>query len=272
MSVSLRIKHLANALPVQIRYTHEAFSKMHPIWQIPELLVHVVSFLPIDDNHHMLTISHHFRTLLKANLPPQLRPLPDSYHKRLCIDQALFQAVKDKAKAYMSREVATPNPLRFEDSYHYWREDARSHVLAALSPCLHPVLCKYVTFLTDGYDSLAEGGTNFCLQIDIPHDSLCELVYSKHRGDRGSLLAVVPSKSVTVFCLGGASWDLLYGNVTYRSYGGVSRFSVRVEKESGVSLGDILDELMGPLVVDGMSGGLWQDVVLVGIFEDGCDG
>ncbi|KZM25874.1 hypothetical protein ST47_g2889 [Ascochyta rabiei] len=240
---------------------------MHSLWQISELLVHIVSFLSADDIQGAFRISHHFRTTLKANLPPQLRPLPDGRRRYQSTSRVSPQEVRNKAKAYVSQETATPKQLKIEDTYYYWRESARSQVLDILSPCLHPILSRHVTRLIDGYESLAEGGMSICLQTDNSYHSLYELVHGKHRRDRNGLLAVVPPKSVTVYCLAGASWDLLYSNVRYRSYGGVDRFSVTVEREDGVRLGDILDELRGALIVDGRSGGLGEDILLVWVLD-----
>ncbi|KAF9694371.1 hypothetical protein EKO04_007530 [Ascochyta lentis] len=245
---------------------------MHSVWQIPELLVRIVSFLSADDIQRAFRISRHFRALLKTNLPPQLRPLPDRRHRRGTANQTVPQSVRNKARAYMSQDAATPKQLKVEDTYYYWREGARNQVLDTLSPFLHLTLSKYTTRLIDGYKGLAEGEMDICLQTDIPYHSLYELVHGRYCQDRDGLLAVVPPKSVTVFCLGGASWDLLYGNVRYRSYGGVSRFSVKLEREDGVRLCDVLDELRGTLIVDGMSGGLGQDVLLAWVFGGSCDG
>ena len=245
---------------------------MHRVWQIPELLIQIISFLPASDIDRSFHVSHHFRTLLKANLPPQLRPLPDSPCLRgSSSSRTLPQDVRAKAQAYITHEAATPKQLKMEDAYRYWREDAQCQVLDILSPHFHPVLDKHTTRLIDGYESLAEGGTSICLESVIPYHRLYQLVHGERREFSNSFLAVKPPTSVTVFCLGGVSWDLLYANVKYRDYGGVKRFSVRVERESGVRIGDTLDELKGTLVMDGMSGGLGQDVVLIWVFDDGSN-
>lgn len=244
---------------------------MHRVWQIPELLVHIVSFLPAPDIDRSFHISRHFRALLKANLPPQLRPIPElPRSKRSSRIQALPQEVRNKASAYVAHEAATPKQLKMEDAYYYWREGARCQVLDALSPHLHPVFAKYATMLVNGYESLAEGRVDVRLQTDVPYHALYELVHGKDRVGWDRILAV-KAKVVTVFCLGGLSWDLLYAGVQYRDYSGVKRFSVRVEREEGVRLGDVLEELTGTLVVDGMGGGLGQDVTLVWVFDDGCE-
>jgi hypothetical protein len=242
---------------------------MHPTWQIPELLVQIVSLLSADDISRCFLISYHFRAILKANLPPELRPLPDSLSpRRLYGSQTFPQGVQDTAKAYLAQEDAKPKQLKFEDNYYFWHEGARREVLNTLSPHLHPVLAKHATHLIDGYDALAAGNMGICLQTEIPYHDLYDLVNGKERQDSQDLLAVVPPKSVIVFCLGGVSWDLLYTNVRYRLYGDLERFSVRVERESGVRMVDVLDELRGTLVVNGMSGGLGQHVFLTWVFDD----
>lgn len=247
---------------------------MHPIWQIPELLCQITSFLAADDISCSFHISHHFSTVLKANLAPRLRPLPDSSHPNTLLSGGrLPQDVRDKAKAYIDRELATPKQLKMEDAYYYWREYARCQVLHVLTPHLHPVLSEHATGLVDGYDSLMEGGMNLCLQINIRYHDLYSLVQGEtcEICKMDDFLAVVPPKSVTVFCLGGASWDLSYANLKYRDYGGVKRVSVKVERQRGVRLSNVLDELKGTLMVDGVGGALGQDVSLVWVFNDGCD-
>lgn len=240
---------------------------MHRLWQIPELLVHIVSFLSAEDIDRTFHISRHFRALLKANLPPQLRPLPEL--RTPTSDQTLPQDVRDKAAAYIKHEAATPKHLKMEDTYHYSREDARCQVLHALSPSLHHVLDKYSTRLLDGYEPLAAGNINIVLQTDIPYHTLYSLVHGKVTPDDAEFLAVVPPKSVTVFCTSGVQWDLLYSSVRYRDVGGVKRFSVKVEREGGVRMQDVVEELSGTLVKDGMAGGFGQDVVLLWVFGDG---
>jgi hypothetical protein len=244
---------------------------MHPVWQIPELLVQIISFLPASDIDRTFDISHHFRTTLKANLPPQLRSLPDPSPKKSNQVRTLPQKVRDKAAAFGTHDAALPAQLKMDDTYYFWREEARGEVLDALLPYLHPVLSKPVTCLLDGFDALAAGKTSFTLHVDVPYHQLYELVQGKPEEDIGGFLAVKPPTAVTVFCLGGVQWDLLYANVKYRDYGGVKRFSVRVEREEGVRMSDVVNEMRGTLVVDGMSGGLGQNVAMIWVFEDGSD-
>lgn len=253
---------------------HRTCAIMHTVWSIPELLCQIISLLPANDISRSFAISRRFRAILTANLAPQYRPLPDPPHIATPrADTHIPQDVRIKAKAYIDREVATPKQLKMEDAYYYWCEYARCQVLHALTPYLHPLFSKHETRLVDGYESLLEGRMSICLQTDIRYHDLYALVHDEMRDDRGmgDLLAVVSPKCVTVFCVAGVSWDLLYANVKYRDYGGLKRFSVSVEREEGVRLGDVVDELKGTLVVDGMSEGLGQDVSLVWVFDDGCE-
>ncbi|KAJ4410826.1 hypothetical protein N0V91_001754 [Didymella pomorum] len=241
---------------------------MHRIWQIPELLVNVVSFLPAPDIDRVFHISHHFRTLLQANLPPQLRPLPDAPRsKRSPSNSRLPEDVTALASAYLAQEFATPKQLKCEDSYYFWREAARSQILDTLLPSLHPLFAKYETRLMNGYEALAHSKMDICLQNDVPYHDLYKLVHDQTGDDWGEALGV-GVKAVTVFCLGGSQWDLLYSGVRYREHRGAKRFSVRLEREEGVRLKDVMEELAGTLVVHGMSGGLGQDVTLVWVFGD----
>lgn len=174
-----------------------------------------------------------------------------------------------KASECVAHEAATLQPLKMEDAYYYWREGVRSQIFDALLPHLHPVFAKSATRLVDGYKALAEGKTAISLQTDVPYHALYELVHGQDRQGWSGVLAEGVT-TVTVFCLGGASWDLLYWCVKYRDHGSIKRFSVRVERAEGVRLGDVMEELAGTLVADGMRGGLGQDVRLVWVFDDGC--
>ncbi|KAF3052616.1 hypothetical protein E8E11_010551 [Didymella keratinophila] len=244
---------------------------MHRIWQIPELLVHIISFLPASDINRALHINRHFRTLLKANLPPQLRPLPDTPHyKRSPCDSKLPEDAIVQASAYLSQELATPKQLKCEDSYYFWREAARSQILDTLLPSLHPLFAKFRTRIMQGYEALAQCKINICLQIDVPYRSLYKLVHGDAKEGWDEALGV-GVKTVTVYCLGGVHWDLLYSGVKYREHRGVKRFSVRLEREKGVRLKDVMEELAGTLVVHGMSGSLGQDVTLVWVFGDSSE-
>ncbi|KAH6614139.1 hypothetical protein C7974DRAFT_404593 [Boeremia exigua] len=240
---------------------------MHRMWQIPELLVQIVSFLPASDIHRAFHLSHYFRTSLKANLPPYLRPLPEDLPIQSSHKQTLSQNVRDAARSLGTQDATLPDQLKMADTYFYWREAARYEVVKKLRPCLHPVLGKNAAYLIDGYESLAEGEMKICLQTDIPYHQLYDLAYGKDPKACNELLAVVHPTAVTVFCMRGASWDSSYANVRCREYGGMKGYSVRVEGEHGVTMGDVLNELRGTLVFDGMSGGCGQDVVLVWMFD-----
>jgi hypothetical protein len=89
---------------------------MHPVWQIPELLVQIISFLPASDIDRTFDISHHFRTTLKANLPPQLRSLPDPSPKKSNQVRTLPQKVRDKAAAFGTHDAALPAQLKMDDT------------------------------------------------------------------------------------------------------------------------------------------------------------
>lgn len=244
---------------------------MHRIWQIPELLIHIVSFLPAPDIDRAFHVSQHLRSLLRASLPPQLRPLPDApRYKRSSSNPRPPEDVIAQASAYLAQELATPKQLKVEDSYYFWREAARSQILHTLLPSLHPLFLKFETRLTNGYDALAEQKMNICLQTDMPYYDLYKLVHGEAKEGWDEALGI-GVKAVTVFCLGGVQWDLLYSGVRYRVYQGVKRFSVRLEREEWVRLEDVMEELAGALVRHGMSGGLGQDVTLVWVFGDTCE-
>lgn len=243
---------------------------MHRVWHIPELLVQIVSFLPAADIDQAFHISHHFRAILRATLPPHLRPLPDRSPKKSTRQQSL-QEVRDKARAFGTQENSLPAQLMMTDTYFHWREAARYEVLRALRPCLHPVLGKYATRLIDGYEGLADGNLNVCLQTDVPYQQLYDLVHGKERQEGDSYLAVKPPAAVTVFCLRVLGWDSTFANVRFRYCRGTKRLSIRVEREGGVRMSDVFDELRGTLVDNWKDEILEQDVVLGWVVEDHID-
>lgn len=244
---------------------------MHRIWQIPELLVRIISFLPAHDIDRAFYISHHFRTLLKANLSPQLRSLPDPPRcKHFPNSPRLPEDVNAQASACLAQELATPKQLRVDDRYYFWRQAARGQILDTLLPSLHPLFSRFETRLITGYEALAERKMNICLQTDIPYHDLYKLVHGEVKEGWDAVLGM-GVKAMTVFCLNGAQWDLLYSGVRYREHRGAKRFSVRLEREEGVRLGNVMEELAGTLVVHGMSGVLGQDVTLEWVFGDSCE-
>jgi|SRR5690242_10600 len=244
---------------------------MHRLWLIPEILVQIISFLSAGDIDQAFHISHHFRATLAVNLPPYLRPLPDNPRKSSTGSHSLLQDVCDKAKAFGSQEASLPAQLMMTDTYFHWREAARYEMLGALKPCLHPVLRQYATHLIDGYEALAEGRMDICLQTDTPYVELYDLIHGAERQGLCGYLAAKPPTAVTVFCLRVLDWDSHYANVQLRDYGGAKRYSIRVERQGGVRTSDVLDELRGPLVDNKISERLEQDVVLIWSFED-CHG
>ncbi len=241
---------------------------MHHTWHVPELLTGIISSLPASDISQAFQISHHFRNILRSNLSPCLRPLPENTCNKQSRSTTLPQDVRDEAKAFGTQEIALPEQLKMTDIYYYWLEDAQSQVLDKLKTCLHPFLSRHAVQLINGYEALAEGKLSFCLQTVIPFQHLYDFIYGKDRKTRSGFLASKPPTAVTVFCFGGVAWDLSYANVQCREYESGKKPSVRVEKEGGVMMEDIVNELRGTLVVDGMSGGLGQDVVLIWKFDD----
>ncbi|KAJ4989088.1 hypothetical protein SVAN01_05350 [Stagonosporopsis vannaccii] len=241
---------------------------MHRLWHIPELLVQIVSFLPAANIDQAFLISHHFRTTLKANLPPHMRPLPDYPRKKPNGSQSLLQDVCAKAKAFNTQEASLPAQLMMTDTYFHWREAARYEVLRALKPSLHPVLAQYATHLIDGYEALAEREMGICLQTDMPYPVLYDLMHGRGRQDLCGYLAVTPPTVVTVSCLTESSWDPDYANVRSRDHGGVKIPSVKIERDGGVRMNDVLDELRGPLVAKKMPEGVVQGVVLIWAYDD----
>lgn len=243
---------------------------MHRLWHIPELLIQIISFLPASDTKRALQTSHHFRTTLKAILPPHLRPFPDhpSCKSPRTHDYHLLQDLHEKARALRTRDTTLPDQFKMTDAYFHWREVAHHELLGALKPSLHPVLGNYATRLLDGYGALAEGRMNVRLQVSIPYARLYDLVHGEQQVDGSEGLTVKAPVAVTVFCTRVLCFDSSYANVRVRDCGAGKALSVRVENEGRVRVSDVLDELRGTLVVGHKNDDLEQDVGLLWVLQD----
>lgn len=135
------------------------------------------------------------------------------------------------------------------DDYFYWREGAHDNILERLGPFLHPFLAKCAWELVSGLESIASGSLNIRLQTRCTFAALFELLDDEKSEDRGVGVTGLRCKRVEVYCVKGAIWDLGYDSVVRQKKENWQQYSVRVERERGVRMGDVVDELrrvLGP--------------------------
>jgi hypothetical protein len=263
---------------------------MHSAWYLPELLVHIVLYLDIDDAARCYHVSRHWRATLKNNLCPYQRLLPDPNFNTKPSCKSLPQHISALAASIQAGNchwVSLPLP-ELDDHYSFWRTTVFESLLNALKPQLHPFLAGSVCRLLDGVDVLVEGKTGVCLrtqcvmkdflklqdtfdnvsvqlsglqtkskrQFDDKHSTETTTRRGVEAADPDSQLSYYtafltqpPIRNVELYCPQGALWDHPNNSVLYRQEGaGWSAHCIRVEREKGVRLCDVLDELRGVLV------------------------
>jgi hypothetical protein len=235
------------------------------MWHIPELLIHTLAHLDEASLSRCYQLSHYFRSTLKTNLPPQNRPLPDTITppcttlKQSSLTPPKQQAVctsLPKDIRHLASEIRTQdeqwiylsNMMEVGDDYFYWREGAHDNILSLLSPHLHPFLSTTAWELVSGLESIVTGSLNIRLQTRCTPAALFHLLDDEKSEARGVGVTMPGCKSVEVYCIRGAIWDLSYNSVittkdeTWRGY------SVRMERKKGVRMGDVIDELRRVLI------------------------
>lgn len=175
-----------------------------------------------------------------------------------------------------------------EDQHFYWRESIFEGFLDTLKPCFHPFLAHNACEFVDGLDELAEGRMNITLRTqcqikdfaklqigveDLPLDNakLKENIMRLRQGGAISLQPITtPSDeqdqpldldawiylplaqplvtSVVVSCIRGGLWDHSNKSVLSQKAAGCGLWFIKVEREKGVRLRDVLDELRGVLL------------------------
>jgi hypothetical protein len=143
--------------------------------------------------------------------------------------------------------------LDISDDYYFWHDGAYSNLLHSLSPYLHPVLAHYATELMSGLKSLAEGEMGTVLRTKMGATVFYQLFCDDDEIAEGGswkqeYLTKPSSKVVEIYCPLGATWDKGYANVLGRRGGREwQQRCVRVERERGVRMGDVVDEVRGVL-------------------------
>ena len=151
--------------------------------------------------------------------------------------------------------------LDINEDYYFWHDGAYSNLLHSLAPYLHPLLASFASELMSGLDSLVQGEMGIVLRTKMGaaefYQIFCddgdEGTEGKGRSEwRDAFLTQPISRMVEVYCPLGAVWDRGYGNLLKRNGGREWQQScVRVERERGARMGDVVDEVRGLLKADG---------------------
>jgi hypothetical protein len=169
--------------------------------------------------------------------------------------------------------------LDISDDYYFWHEGAYGNLVSALIPFLHPWLRKHVCELVGGLEELARGEMGICFRTAMSLGDFDEWFagdaneMNKEMNSMSAYLTRPRTRSVEIFCVEGAAWDLEYANVLRRE--GRREWQqccVRIERDRGVRMGDVVDELRGvlkPREIVGRNGeGAPGEVLLEWRFED----
>ncbi|KAH7394890.1 hypothetical protein DE146DRAFT_764505 [Phaeosphaeria sp. MPI-PUGE-AT-0046c] len=238
---------------------------MHSVFQIPELLMHIVLCLDPKDICACSSVSPHWRATIKTHLPPSLQSLPDSQQK---LSRApLPTAIRDFATSIQIQDescILSEQMLELGDEYLCWGEGKHAEVLEKIKPQLHPFLASTATVLISGLDSVAKGYLEICLQTKCTQAEFAELFQNEEWHTESMTMPYV--RSVEIYVARGAKWDLGHNSVLLRGRLNWARHMVRVERKKGVRMGDVVDELRGSLVPE-MSDYDDQSIVLEWVFE-----
>ncbi|KAG9194465.1 hypothetical protein G6011_04500 [Alternaria panax] len=257
---------------------------MHRIFLLPELLIQIISFLPPSDLRTCASVSRHWKETLRLNLHPRNLPLPDtlSPHDHATTQphrlKKLPQLISSLAQDILFRTSQWQNAgglSDISDDYYFWHEGAHRDLLSALSQYLHPWLGKHMCELVGGLNEIAQGDMGICVRSKLTTAEFDEwfLEGKRKMGEMEAYLTRPVTRSVEVYCVEGAMWDPEYGNVLHR---GVRRQwqqrCVKIERERGIRIGDVIDELRGMLrtveVVAGSEEEAQGEVLLEWRFED----
>ncbi|KNG51613.1 mfs general substrate transporter [Stemphylium lycopersici] len=234
-----------------------------------ELLIHIISFLPYEELGNYHAVSPCWNSALKNNLPPRLRPLPDhpfpstppSRLEEPAAHRPLPKPIRSLAQDIQHRTAHWLNPallIDISDDYYFWHDGAYGNLLNALTPHLHPFLTKHACDLVDGIDKIVKGEMGICLRTEINMGDFEEMFGSEGGKqveiENAKYLTKPLTKSVEIYCVSGRVWDQQYKNVQWRNGNrDWQQRCVRIERERGVSMCDVIDELRGVLKADGLA-------------------
>jgi hypothetical protein len=220
----------------------------HAIFLIPELLVQILSELPDNDLKTCYRVSPRWGDILRAHLPPEKLPLPES-------------------------------PPSYRPLIHDLPGNVALHPLLQSSLALPWELCNspldiaWKRFWTNNceYDAHREL-INFRITLKLPIDAWFALFENENQIWRSTYMADPPPTAVEVRCGPGArlfSHQSRWRPEGYTDIPGCTAVSasngfVRIEREKGVRLGDVVEELRVVVVVCDL--GKAEDTEILAIF------
>ena len=228
---------------------------MHSTWHIPEILVHILLNLNEDDLARCYHVSHYWKDALKNNMLPRQLVLPDTIVPQTSVFTfrtdlhpiPLPKIIRDLAIKIKTEEALWLNFAKWPilgDEYHFWREGVLEDLLALLRPHLHPFLSKYTCGIPTIPTLLSGTSMAVQLQTKCAFREVLDLLDDEVSEERALKLPLprVPSGSIEMYCLG-MTWDESPESVQLRH----GRPCISVERQKGVRMGDVVDELRGVL-------------------------
>ncbi|KAJ5030017.1 hypothetical protein J3E71DRAFT_349402 [Bipolaris maydis] len=230
---------------------------MHRALTLPEVVLSIISYLPTRDLLTCHAVSSGWRRILVANLPARMRPLPDTPSTFLLekTTLALPDSIRSLARSLDLRPKEFVDWIiqpEVERDYLSWRIETADELQEALRPYMHPLLATHVHDLTGGIDDVIRGQMSISILTLMGLGEFERMLKIRNGEEEGMKYLTHPvTKKVEVRCLDGAEWDEDYMNVrTAKADMEWSRKYVRVERESGVRMCDVVDELRGVIEAD----------------------
>ena len=230
---------------------------MHRALTLPEVLLSIISYLPTRDLLTCHAVSSGWRRILIANLPARMRPLPDTPSSPLLQETTLVlpDSIRSLARSLNLRPKELVNWIvqpEVETDHLIWRDATTDELQEALGPYMHPLLAAHAYDLTGGVENVARGQMGLSIGTRLELGEFARMLEIWDDEEEGMKYLTQPvTKKVEVRCLDGAEWNEEYMNV--RAIEGEMewlRKCVRVERESGVRMCDVIDELRGVIEAD----------------------
>ncbi|EMD70040.1 hypothetical protein COCSADRAFT_22194 [Bipolaris sorokiniana ND90Pr] len=230
---------------------------MHRALTLPEVLLSIISYLPTRDLLTCHAVSSGWRRILIANLPARMRPLPDTPSSPLLQETTLVlpDSIRSLARSLNLRPKELVNWIvqpEVETDHLIWRDATTDELQEALGPYMHPLLAAHAYDLTGGVENVARGQMGLSIGTRMELGEFERMLEIRDDEEEGMKYLTQPvTKKVEVRCLDGAEWNEEYMNV--RAIEGEMewlRKCVRVERESGVRMCDVIDELRGVIEAD----------------------
>lgn len=184
------------------------------------------------------------------NLPPHQRPIPDVSAQKA--DWTLLpQPIRSLASQIKALDDEPMLACGRGDDYYFRWDGAYRELLQILRRHLHPFLAKHGRGFGVRFEAAVRGHVRIRFHTKCSTKEYIALSDDNlPNDDRDIYLTQPPPTDISIFGLKGVEWDLLYADVQSRDNGGGQDLGVRIQRERGVRMGDVLDELRGVLIPD----------------------